>query len=151
MILMGISSGAFAQEKIPTPIIKAPDDGITVTGTGMTFEWYIVEGATKFHIQIAADRDFTMLEVDTDFGGSSTQSYTWDDLPRDGSIFYWRLRVSNDPGSDWTKTRTFLSTAPEPEPWWLSDAFIDFLLVLFVAGVMTFFAAIGIPPWMIFG
>lgn len=119
VILMGIASGVYAQE-LPTPIIKSPEDGAIITGDSITFEWYIVEGASQYHVQIAVDEEFTMLEVDDNFYGSSdTKSYTWNSPPQDDTRFYWRVRARTSYHfSEWTESRSIISASssnPEGE------------------------------------
>jgi hypothetical protein len=79
-----------------TELVYPPDNGYQPYFF-MYFSWKPVAGATAYELQIARDQGFVDLFAERTLGNVSV--VTVGDLPRDGTVFYWRVRASN--GSAW--------------------------------------------------
>lgn len=65
--------------KLPPPVVQSTVDGAQYREKTVEFKWRRVEGASKYHIQVAEDRDFTFLQDDRkDIRGKAYIFYSLD-------------------------------------------------------------------------
>ncbi|HDP94945.1 MAG TPA: fibronectin type III domain-containing protein [Candidatus Aminicenantes bacterium] len=114
----------------PPPIVLVmPADGAEVSGNSVTFSWNPSTWADTitnrwYTLQISSQSDFSTI-VNT-YSGIKATSKTVNNIPQDGSLYYWRVRVSmimtiggspSTKQSDWSAPRMFLAKlAPPPPP-----------------------------------
>jgi len=89
-----------------------PPDAPTPVSPGMsiTFKWNASSGATKYHLQVNTESNFTgETKFNAEVGDVTTYEVTSLTL---GTIYYWRVKAGNDGGwSDWSSpTRSVLAS-----------------------------------------
>ena len=76
----------------------------------ITFKWNASSGATKYHLQVNTESNFTgETKFNAEVGDVTTYEVTSLTL---GTIYYWRVKAGNDGGwSDWSSpTRSVLAS-----------------------------------------
>ena len=115
-------------DALPSPSLILPSDGTYTNNRRPNFDFSDSPGATKYHIQIDDNSNFSSPFYDID-NLAASQYTPPSDLPE--NILYWRTRAGNDlMWSDWTGawTVTVDATAPgapvnltangsNPSPW----------------------------------
>ena len=122
-----------AMAAVPSaPTLISPDDGATVNGISITFQWNPSISATKYYLDINTDPAFgsstRMFYSDV---GDRTQ-YTVTGFSNNGSTYYWRVNAGNSNGlaskaDSITNSRSFINRAapiPTPSPIWIGIGFI---------------------------
>ena len=76
---------------LDVPTLIEPVDDAIISETQFTVRWQPLEAGQWCQIQIARDSVFTDLLADQDnlYG----TEWTYEPLPQDGSIYYWRIRA----------------------------------------------------------
>jgi hypothetical protein len=49
---------------LPPPVVQSPADGAQYGGKILECKWLKVEGAAKYHLEVAEDHEFTLLQDD---------------------------------------------------------------------------------------
>lgn len=95
------------------PFIQLPLDGAEYRGTSPEFQWLRVTDAARYHIQIAEDRDFKILAVDT---YENDIKYTATALGY--KTYYFRISSSAQDGyeGEWSDILSFTNVPPPPSP-----------------------------------
>ncbi len=111
-----------ALDSLAAPLLIAPANGQTVTAADVQFEWWGVEWATGYHLQVATDIAFNNLVVDDD---TLTGDSVMKTLPGEDT-YYWSVRALGDEDGPWSEvwqfTVAFTCAAPEaPELWTPAD------------------------------
>lgn len=103
-----ISVLAFAQFRIDTPELVAPDDGEIDQMPDVILDWTAVLNATGYHVQVSSDENFNNIEVDELVTLAAFQnSYLMFN-----STYYWRVRAAEgEDFSGWSETRSFTTFA----------------------------------------
>lgn len=114
-----------SEELSSGPVLYRPEMNSIILEKSVTLQWQYFEGANLFRVQAAYDRDFSSLFLDDT---SIYHFYTFNDLPRDGSKIFWRVKacvISADEEnpdmqnltciSEWSKAYTFFTGIPEEE------------------------------------
>lgn len=100
-------------DMLPAPALDIPADNAVITQPATELRWFHTAGAESYQLQVSLDAAFTTLEVDA---VTPDTSYELQDLPQDGTVFYWHVRAHNLYTSPWSETRVFRSSAKsEPE------------------------------------
>jgi hypothetical protein len=82
--------------------MSSPANGATVSSTSITFSWDPVSGASKYQVQVSTQPDFSTLYR---YNGTTGTSFTMNNFPNDGTIYYWRTRAGNAIGwGPWNTT-----------------------------------------------
>jgi len=103
----------FQKRSIPaTPIL--PKDNVNIVGP-VSFLWTPVEGARRYRLQVARDRNFGGL-LDEVVTGSTAYTST-KIYPADVAL-YWRVRAEDENlvGLTWSPVRKFRNLLPAPVP-----------------------------------
>lgn len=89
------------------PVLSAPENGSTVSGTQVAFSWQASAGAEDYRLQIDYDDSFSdPYAYDSELG--NVTSKTLGNFPNDGTSFFWRVMAGNASGwSDWTPAASF--------------------------------------------
>lgn len=98
----------------PTKLVS-PADGTRIRTTTPLLKVAYISGASRYHIQIASDADFTTLLLNRESTAASTQLSASKALPF-GQV-YWRARTLDLVGnpSAWTEVRTmYINTLKSP-------------------------------------
>lgn len=74
----------------PGPELYRPEMNSSILEDTVTLQWQYFENANLFRVQAALNRNFDPLFLDTT---TSYHFYTLNDLPRDGSKIFWRVRA----------------------------------------------------------
>ncbi|MFA5401208.1 MAG: right-handed parallel beta-helix repeat-containing protein [Dehalococcoidia bacterium] len=92
----------------PAPVLTAPTDGATVSGSSVTFQWNATPGVTNNAIQVSTSPTFSTLFHYNYTRGATTIKYK--DFPANGTTYYWRAASYNDSGwGDWSASRSFIN------------------------------------------
>ncbi|MDH4100188.1 MAG: FecR domain-containing protein [Nitrospirota bacterium] len=96
------------------PFIQSPVDGAEYRERAVTLEWLRVKDAASYHLQIAEDRDFTVLiedKADIRDVRSTTKSL-------DFKTYFFRVAsiAADDFEGDWSDTIQFTIVPPPPTP-----------------------------------
>ena len=85
--------------KPPAPTLCSPDDGATVYGTSVNFQWNPSEGAFKYFLAVSTSSDSWDFpkRIFGDFI-DNVLSYTVDGFPNDGTTYYWWVWGYNEAG-----------------------------------------------------
>ena len=110
------SLGAYADFKKQTvaPNLLTPDNGATFS-LPPTFSWSTVEGAKKYHLQVATEPTFATSTKLDDITTALTE-YTAQKTYVASKTLYWRVQAQdeNDNGLTWSETRTFEVDLEQP-------------------------------------
>ncbi|MFA5401210.1 MAG: C1 family peptidase, partial [Dehalococcoidia bacterium] len=87
----GISSASPSAPTTP-PAMTSPSNGAGVYSTTVNFSWSTVSGATKYQVQVSTQPDFSTLYR---YNGTTATSFTMNNFPNDGTVYYWRTRAGN--------------------------------------------------------
>jgi hypothetical protein len=95
------------EKQTVAPTLLSPDDDATFA-LQPTFTWSVVEGAKKYHLQVATEPTFassTRLDDVTTAGTEFTAQKTY----IAATTLYWRVQAQdeNNNGLTWSETRTF--------------------------------------------
>ena len=91
------------------PIATAPLDGEEGVLLPVTLEWEQTGGTYAFRVQIAADRDFATLTVDS---AGIADSFVKISGLLGGTKYYWRVRATNASGQgSWSVVRGFMTAS----------------------------------------
>jgi hypothetical protein len=89
----------------PESLLPLDDSHNHPLGNPLTFNWTGTEGSDYYHLQIATDRSFDKIIIDSNFI-KSEQFVTYELLPE--GKYYWRVSSLNSKNSsDWSRTRKF--------------------------------------------
>jgi uncharacterized delta-60 repeat protein len=91
---------------LTAPVLRKPTDGSSTNK--LKFQWYKVEGAVEYQVQVDNDADFSSPEIDAT---SSKTKYKPDVMPPFGD-YYWRVRARDAAGnwSEWSDVWGFQFT-----------------------------------------
>ena len=92
------------------PVLLAPDAETPVRGAATTLRWEPVDGARAYHVQVAADADFSTLVVDSRLG-AVTSLHVRGLMPGDDGRVYWRVAAR---GGAFTSSSFALAKGPRP-------------------------------------
>lgn len=94
------------------PVLLAPTAETPVRGTQATLRWAPVAGARAYHVQVAADADFSTLVVDNRLG-AETALHVRCLAPGDEGRLYWRVAARGGP---YASSSFRLEAAPAAPP-----------------------------------
>jgi hypothetical protein len=110
------ANGAYADFKKQTiaPTLLGPDNDVTFS-LPPTFSWSSVEGARKYHLQVATEPTFASSTKLDDITTALTE-YTSQKTYVASKTLYWRVQAQdeNDNGLTWSETRTFEIDLEQP-------------------------------------
>lgn len=90
-----------------TPRLITPIGGAPVDGSAVTFTWDAVSGARDYRLHIAGDDAFEQLVCALETGPTTLLTLL-DMLPRDGSVFHWRVQALTAAGwQPWSSAEHF--------------------------------------------
>jgi len=125
LLLFCLIPSVMSEELLPGPVLYRPEMNGSILEKSVTLQWQYFEGANLFRVQAAYDREFSSLFLDDT---SIYHFYTLNDLPRDGSKIFWRVKAcvisvdEENPDmenltciSEWSKAYTFFTGIPEEE------------------------------------
>ena len=99
-----ISVMAFAQFRIDTPELVAPDDAVVDQMPDVILDWTAILNATGYHVMVSTDEGFNNVIVDELVPLSAYQN----EYLMFNSSYYWRVRAAEgDNFSGWSETRSF--------------------------------------------
>jgi hypothetical protein len=65
-------------------------------GTAITFQWGIVESASRYHLQVNTSSEFSGIDLcNSEVGNVTLREVTGFSL---GTTYYWRVKAGNDAG-----------------------------------------------------
>ncbi len=96
----------------PAPVLNRPANGESISGDETRLQWFIVEGADKYTVELAYDEAFTM--IDQSHAADNTYFDVFN-LPQDDSRLYWRVRAENETLGLWSESRYFISALDADE------------------------------------
>ncbi len=96
------------------PFIQSPRNDTEFRERSIEIRWLKVEDAASYHIQVAEDRDFSILQEEK--AGVREESYKTGDL--DYKTYYFRVKSVAVDGyeGDWSPVVRFVVTPPPPSP-----------------------------------
>jgi hypothetical protein len=97
---------------LPPPVVRSLVDGAQYWGKILEFKWLKVEGAAKYHLQVAEDNEFASLQDDRkDIRGESYILYNFDLKP-----YYFRICSVDEKGQEgeWSDKIKFIMMPPSP-------------------------------------
>ncbi len=85
-------------EKPAAPTLTSPTDGITVSGSTLTFKWSAETRATYYLLEV--NKDLNWAKATRKFFGNVGDVTQYEDTnyPNDGTTYYWRVRAGNESG-----------------------------------------------------
>ncbi len=91
----------FTSKKLAVPAVPTlshPDDAVTITADKVAFTWSSVNDAEEYVLEVNTTTEWKV--AGRKFHGIITDSvsYTDDGYPRDGTVYYWRVRAGNKTG-----------------------------------------------------
>ncbi len=102
--LLCISIISFAQIKVITPEIEAPDNEADNQMPDVFLDWSAITNATGYHVMLGSDENFTNIVKDTitQYGAYQCIKLMFN------STYYWKVRaIENEEYSEWTEIRSF--------------------------------------------
>lgn len=109
VVLTGIAVTAYSQ--VP-PSLLSPQNVATCITLNPKLEWTAMENAQSYHVQVADTNDFSSYIIDTAGVVTSTLNVN---LPKNSTIYYWRVTVTY-PGGGHGTSATFQFTTRRPSP-----------------------------------
>jgi hypothetical protein len=102
------------EKQTVAPTLLSPDDAATFS-LPPTFSWSAVEGAKKYHLQVATEPTFASTTRLDDVTTASTE-FTAQKNYIPATTLYWRVQAQdeNNNGLTWSETRTFEVDLPAP-------------------------------------
>ncbi|MBM3119538.1 MAG: hypothetical protein FJ006_08340 [Chloroflexi bacterium] len=97
---------------ISAPTLSSPANNTIKAATAPDLQWNASSGATSYQVQVSTASDFNT----TIFNQSNitTTQVTVSPALNANTIYYWRVKASNDSGaSDWSTTWSFTTEAPQ--------------------------------------
>jgi hypothetical protein len=97
---------------LPPPVVQSPVDGGQYRGKIFECKWLKVEGAVKYHLQVAEDHAFILLDDDRkDIWGEEYIFYNFTLKP-----YYFRIRSidEKDREGEWSDRIKFTVMPPSP-------------------------------------
>lgn len=89
----------------PPPVLLSPVNGATAIGTDPTLAWQLVDGATSYNVQIAANASFSPITRQWTSVTGSNVSVTG---LSQASTYYWRVAATNATGTgNWSAPFSF--------------------------------------------
>ncbi len=82
----------------PAPVLTSPDDGGTVSGSSVTYQWNASAGADKYWIEVNTDPAWGAGTRKICIGVGDVTQYIDSGYPDDGTAYYWRVWAGNDAG-----------------------------------------------------
>jgi hypothetical protein len=88
------------------PALSSPSAGANIAGNSVTFTWSSIPGGVWYELQVSLYSDFSVLYH---YNGGAFTTFTYNDLPNNGSTVYWRVRANNGIWSGWSAARSFVN------------------------------------------
>lgn len=105
----------FRTGAVPAPPVNlAPPDGSTNQPSTLPFQWTSSPQGTSYHLQVAADSNFTTAFAVNDSTITDT-TFTATGLAS-ATLYHWRVAARNDVGSSVFSTRWRFTTQLQPPP-----------------------------------
>jgi hypothetical protein len=94
------------------PVVQSPVEGAQYRGKILEFKWLKIEGAAKYHLQVAEDHEFALLQDDRkDIRGEAYILYNFSFKP-----YYFRICSIDERGreGEWSDKIRFIMMPPPP-------------------------------------
>lgn len=95
---------------LPAPKLVSPSNSSLISDSNPTLVWEMVDGATRYHVQISSDKNFNIIlwesqDVSNTSIATGTELEVGDDVAR---FYYWRVRAYDiDDAGEWSLTWVF--------------------------------------------
>jgi hypothetical protein len=97
---------------LPPPLVESPVDGRQYKGRPPEFKWQKVEGASRYHLQVAEDQGFYLIQDDRkDIWGETYVFYNFGYRP-----YFFRVCCIDEKGNEgeWSKIIQFIISPEVP-------------------------------------
>jgi len=96
--------------EMPPPVVQSPAEGTQYSGTVVECRWEKVKGAARYHLQLAEDPEFNVLQDDRkDIRGEAYIFYNFG-----AKAYYFRICAVDEKGQEgeWSGGIKFIATRP---------------------------------------